>query len=67
MRHLRLTVLRQFFRFARDRKVILADPTMGLVNTIDPKLVATAFGMKPESVMYYLADHVDDGRLPASS
>jgi site-specific recombinase XerD len=35
-----------------------------LVNTIDPKLVAAAFGMKPESVMYYLADHVDDGRLP---
>src|ERR1700761_7009338 len=34
-----------------------------LVNTIDPKLVAAAFGMKPESVMYYLADHVDDGRL----
>jgi len=35
-----------------------------LVNTIDPKLVAAAFGMKPESVMYYLADHVDAGRLP---
>jgi hypothetical protein len=26
----RLTVLRQFFRFARDRKIILADPTAGL-------------------------------------
>jgi site-specific recombinase XerD len=26
----RLTVLRQFFRFARDRKIILADPTRGL-------------------------------------
>jgi site-specific recombinase XerD len=35
-----------------------------LASTIDPKLVATAFGMKPESVMYYLAGHVDDGRLP---
>ena len=34
-----------------------------LVNTLDPKLVAAAFGMKPESVMFYLADHVDDGRL----
>ena len=33
-----------------------------LVNTIDPKLVAAAFGMKPEGVMFYLADHVDDGR-----
>jgi hypothetical protein len=32
-----------------------------LVNTIDPKLAA-AFGMKPESVMYYLADHLDPGR-----
>ena len=35
-----------------------------LVNTIDPKLVAAAFGMDPEGVMFYLADHVDDGRLP---
>jgi integrase len=34
-----------------------------LVNTMDPKLVAAAFGMKPEGVMIYLADHVDDGRL----
>jgi len=41
------------------RSVRLAD----LVNTIDAKLVA-AFGMKPESVMFYLADHVDAGRLP---
>jgi integrase len=37
-----------------------------LVNTIDPKLVAAAFGMKPESVMYYLADHVDPTRLTGS-
>jgi hypothetical protein len=35
-----------------------------LVNTIDPKLVAAAFGMNPEGVMFYLADHVDDSRLP---
>jgi integrase len=35
-----------------------------LVNTMDPKLVAAAFGMNPEGVMIYLADHVDDGRLP---
>ena len=34
-----------------------------LVNTIDPKLVAAAFGMKPESVMFYLADHIDETRL----
>jgi len=35
-----------------------------LVNTMDPKLVAAAFGMNPEGVMIYLADHVDPGRLP---
>ena len=34
-----------------------------LVNTIDPKLVAAAFGMNAEGVMIYLADHVDDSRL----
>jgi integrase len=34
-----------------------------LVNTMDPKLVAAAFGMKPESAMFYLADHVDPTRL----
>jgi hypothetical protein len=37
-----------------------------LVNTLDPKLVAAAFGMKPEGVMFYLADHVNDGRLQTS-
>jgi site-specific recombinase XerD len=35
-----------------------------LVNTIDPKIVAAAFGMNPEGVMIYLADHVDTARLP---
>ncbi len=35
-----------------------------LVNTMDPKLVAAAFGMNPEGVMIYLADSVDPGRLP---
>jgi len=34
-----------------------------LVNTMDPKLVAATFGMNPEGVMIYLADHVDEGRL----
>jgi len=34
------------------------------VNIIDPKIVAAAFGMNPEGVTFYLADHVDDGRLP---
>jgi integrase len=36
-----------------------------LVNTIDPKLVAAAFGMNPEAVTFYLADHVDEPRLAA--
>jgi site-specific recombinase XerD len=35
-----------------------------LVNTMDPKLVAEAFGMRPEGAMIYLADHVDQERLP---
>ena len=34
-----------------------------LVNTMDPKLVAAAFGMDPEGVMIYLADRVDEARL----
>lgn len=34
-----------------------------LVNTMDPKLVAAAYGMKPEGVLDYLADHVDPARL----
>ena len=35
-----------------------------LVNTMDPKLVSAAFGMRAEGAMIYLADHVDEGRLP---
>lgn len=35
-----------------------------LVNTMDPKLVAAAFGMDPEATMIYLADYVDATRLP---
>ncbi|MFD1935367.1 MULTISPECIES: hypothetical protein [Nonomuraea] len=34
-----------------------------LVNTMDLKLVAAPFGMDPEGVMTYLADHVHEGRL----
>jgi hypothetical protein len=34
------------------------------VNTLAPKLVAATFGMDPEGVMFYLADHIDEGRLP---
>lgn len=35
-----------------------------LVNTMDPKLVAAAFGMDPQAALIYLGDHVDEGRLP---
>jgi hypothetical protein len=47
------------------------DPTsrttrlVDLVNTMDPKLMAVAFGMTPEAAMIYLADHVDPTRLPS--
>ncbi|MFC0058062.1 hypothetical protein [Streptomyces actinomycinicus] len=34
------------------------------MNTMDPKLVAAAFGMDPQATLIYLADHVDEGRLP---
>jgi site-specific recombinase XerD len=44
----------------RLRVTRLAD----LVNTMDATLVAAAFGMNPEGVLIYLADHVDAGRLP---
>jgi site-specific recombinase XerD len=42
------------------RNTRLAD----LVNDMDPKLVAAAFGLNAESVLPYLADHVDPTRLP---
>ncbi|MEU8824900.1 hypothetical protein [Streptomyces sp. NPDC048636] len=35
-----------------------------LVDTMDPKLVAAAFGMDPQATLIYLADHIDPGRLP---
>jgi site-specific recombinase XerD len=34
-----------------------------LVNTLDPKLVSAAFGLRPEGATIYLADHVDETRL----
>jgi hypothetical protein len=35
-----------------------------LINDMDPKLVAAAFGMDAESVLPYLADRVDSTRAP---
>jgi site-specific recombinase XerD len=39
---------------------------INLVNTIDAKLVAAAFGMNPEGVLPYLADHIDPTRAPTA-
>jgi len=35
-----------------------------LINSTDPKLVAAALGMNTQGAMFYLADQVDNGRLP---
>ena len=35
-----------------------------LINSTDPKLVAAAFGIDTQGAMFYLADHLDDTRLP---
>jgi len=35
-----------------------------LVNTMDPKLVAAAFGMTAEGATAYLSDYVEEARLP---
>ncbi|MBV9023941.1 MAG: site-specific integrase [Streptomycetaceae bacterium] len=45
-------------------RMIRSTRLVDLVNTMDPKLVATAFGMDPQATLIYLADHVDAGRLP---
>ncbi|MEU5547792.1 site-specific integrase, partial [Streptomyces sioyaensis] len=45
-------------------RMIRSTRLVDLVNTMDPKLVAAAFGMDPQAAMIYLADHVDPGRLP---
>jgi integrase len=45
-------------------RMIRSTRLVDLVNTMDPKLVAAAFGMDPEATLIYLADHIDPGRLP---
>jgi hypothetical protein len=35
-----------------------------LTLSTDPKLVSAAFGIHPQAATHYLADHIDDGRLP---
>ncbi|MFJ7281114.1 integrase, partial [Kitasatospora sp. NPDC098663] len=44
-------------------RMIRCTRLLDLVNTMDPKLVAAAFGMDPEATMIYLADHIDETRL----
>ncbi|MEV6204772.1 hypothetical protein AB0M64_33085 [Streptomyces sp. NPDC051771] len=46
-------------------RMIRSTRLVDMVNTMDPKLVAAAFGMDPQATLIYLADHVDEGRLPA--
>lgn len=45
-------------------RMIRSTRLVDLVNTLDPKLVAAAFGMDSQAALIYLADHVDAGRLP---
>ena len=37
---------------------------LALLNSTDPKLVATAYGMTYDGVTAYLADRIDPTRLP---
>ncbi|QYB00730.1 hypothetical protein I1A62_04090 (plasmid) [Rhodococcus sp. USK10] len=45
-------------------RTIRSTRLVDLGNTLDPKLVAAAFGMDPQAALIYLADHVDPDRLP---
>ncbi|MFF3883516.1 hypothetical protein [Streptomyces sp. NPDC001914] len=46
-------------------RMIRSTRLVDMVNTMDPKLVAAAFGTDPQATLIYLADQVDEGRLPA--
>ena len=45
-------------------RILRSTRLVDLVGTVDPKLVAAAYGMRHEAVITYLADHVDSARLP---
>jgi integrase len=45
-------------------RTIRSTRLVDLVNTLDPKLVAAAFGMDPQAPLIYLADRIDPDRLP---
>ena len=44
-------------------RIIRSTRLLDLVNTMDPKLVAAAFGMDPQATLIYLSDRVDETRL----
>jgi len=44
-------------------RMIRSTRLVELVNTLDPKLVAAAFGMDSQTPLIYLGDHVDPTRL----
>lgn len=44
-------------------RMIRCTRLLDLVNTMDPKRVAAAFGMDPEATMIYLSDRVVETRL----
>lgn len=46
-------------------RILRSTRLVGLIGTVDPKLVATAYGMSHEAVIAYLADQVDTTRLPS--
>ncbi len=47
-----------------DNPHVIGTRLVTLVTTIDATLVAAAFGINPEAVLPYLADHVDPTRAP---
>jgi site-specific recombinase XerD len=44
-------------------RILRSSRLLAMINTADPKLVATAFGMTRDAVTAYLADRVDAARL----
>jgi hypothetical protein len=47
-------------------RAIRSTRLLDLVNTMDPKLVAAAFGMDLQATLIYLGDRVDEGRMAGS-
>jgi site-specific recombinase XerD len=45
-------------------RILRSSRILALASTVDPKLIATAYGMTYGGVLHYLADDVDPTRLP---